>query len=139
MKPILNNRGGDELGGRMSDGCIGFEASVLWQQGSCPTTQPLECDDFVLLFNGDLFMEREDREESDTYFLYLTLMDNSDNEFAFLDTFKSLRGPYSIIIWHKKFQKVYFARDPLGRNSLLIGMDNSGLVYLTSVIGKFLH
>lgn len=134
MDRILSNRG-KELTNKIHRNGMIFQASVLWQQGKEPTQQPLEDDNNLLLFNGDLFMERENLTESDTQYLF-GLLESAENE-GFVELFKLLRGPFSLIWYDKKRNKLYFGRDSLGRNTLLIGKDeSSNLLYLTSVIGK---
>ncbi|KAF8640378.1 hypothetical protein AX17_000048 [Amanita inopinata Kibby_2008] len=44
-----------------------------------------------------------------------------------------IEGPYAIVFYHKASQKLYFARDPLGRRSLLIHRPTSSHPYLLLV------
>lgn len=55
-----------------------------------------------------------------------------------LSVFRIIQGPYSIIIYDKRAKTLYFARDSLGRNSLLMG-HHKGLFYLSSTNGQGLR
>lgn len=54
-----------------------------------------------------------------------------------LKLFKQIQGPYSIIIYYKKTDSIYFARDSLGRQTLLIGNELDAIT-ITSVTGYYL-
>lgn len=104
-----------------------FHGAVLWQQGSEACKQPVESDKAVMLFNGDLYMNCF---KSDTEMLYELLMEAGSEE-EVLEVFKTLNGPFSVICAYES--KVYFARDSLGRNSLIVGKDQNG-IFLSSVV-----
>jgi asparagine synthetase B (glutamine-hydrolysing) len=83
-----------------------FEASVLWQQGGTPTRQPVEDDNFILLFNGDIYMDWEGKtDQSDTEYLF-NLIKSTKTEEEFVDVFKKLRGPFSLICYSKIYKDV---------------------------------
>ncbi|XP_029728101.2 asparagine synthetase domain-containing protein CG17486 [Aedes albopictus] len=132
---LLSNRGPDNVGTVTFDNRVLMCATVLWQQGSEITTQPVESDRFVLLFNGDLFIERGELSASDTQWLLeeiasaVTCLDDLAN------VFKGLKGPFSLILLDKCLRRVYFARDSLGRNSLLLGQSDEGFT-IASVTGN---
>lgn len=89
----------------------------------------IDSSDIVMLFNGDLYMESVDN-GSDTEFLFRSLSD-ARNEEDLLNVFKSIVGPFSVIC---RFQsKLYFARDAMGRNSLIVGKHRES-IFLTSVV-----
>lgn len=52
-----------------------------------------------------------------------------------MNIFKTTKGPYSFVIYRKASRTLYFARDSLGRNSLMMG-HHEGLFYISSVNGK---
>lgn len=132
---MLNNRGPDHAGTVTFDSRVLMCGTVLWQQGSDITLQPVESDRFVLLFNGDLFIERGDLSISDTQWLLGKVTSEVANLNDLADVFKQLKGPFSLILLDKYSRKVYFARDSLGRNSLLLGQSNEGFI-ITSVTGN---
>lgn len=109
--------------------------SVLWQQGSEITRQPIETDRFALLFNGDLFIDRDNLAESDTRWLLDRIESMAANLDELGELFKQLKGPFSLVLLDKQLQRVYFARDSIGRNSLLLGQSDDGVV-ISSVIGE---
>lgn len=72
--PLLKNRGPDSIDTLIEDK-IHFIGSVLWQQGPQPTSQPLQNEEYILLFNGDIFNANSPG-ESDTSWLF-TALNNS--------------------------------------------------------------
>lgn len=115
-----------------------FNAAVLWQQGDQPCIQPLENEagNVILLFNGDLYMEiLENNAKSDTEYLF-DLIEKCESEDELLNVFRIITGPFSIICLFQS--KLYFARDSLGRNSLLVGktdyLDQNNNWFLSSVL-----
>lgn len=104
---------------------------MLHHQGLKPTTQPVVNDDYVLMFNGDLFMDLDLNGQSDTDYL-VSLFEKSRDESALRAIMGTLRGPYSLVFYNRSLKKLYFARDPMGRNSLLIGSEK-GKLFLSSV------
>lgn len=62
---------------------------------------------------------------SDTEFLFEQIK-KAESENEVLDVFKTLVGPFSIICYFKN--KLYFARDQLGRNSLIIGKHQDSII-----------
>lgn len=131
MEKLLKSRGPDRSK-TIYNGFL-FHGTVLWQQGDVVCEQPVVSDDenIVLLFNGDLYMNcLENDVRSDTEFLF-ELISNAHTESEFLEIFKIITGPFSIICQFKS--KIFFARDSLGRNSLLLGKNN-GAIFLSSVL-----
>ncbi|XP_037808365.1 asparagine synthetase domain-containing protein CG17486 [Lucilia sericata] len=98
-----------------------FGGFVLWHQGTEICVQPLESDSHLLLFNGDIFNINncELRNMSDSQWIFGKLS-NAKDEYELISYFKTIEGPYSIIFYDKANKTIYFARDSLGRNSLLI-------------------
>lgn len=128
IEKLLINRGPNQSKIVFRDEIL-FHGAVLWQQGRQACVQPVESDDAVMLFNGDLYMEF-DGDKSDTEHLF-ELIEKSQNEDELLSIFKDIIGPFSIICFFRS--KLYFARDSLGRNSLIIGKHEDG-IFLSSVV-----
>ncbi|XP_063700187.1 asparagine synthetase domain-containing protein CG17486 [Culicoides brevitarsis] len=126
LKINLNRRGPNKIHEENIDD-IKFYGTVLHHQGLEPTIQPVVTENFVLLFNGDLFMDLQLDGQSDTDYLK-SLLEEVKDENSLKKIFESLRGPYSLILYHKKWKKLYFARDPMGRNSLIIGKINDKVI-----------
>lgn len=104
---------------------------VFHHQGLKPTAQPIVKCNFVLLFNGDLFMDLNLNGQSDTDHLAF-LLDNITDESDLRKVIGTLRGPYSLIYYNRTWKKLFFVRDGMGRNSLLIGSVN-GNFFVSSV------
>lgn len=68
--------------------------------------------------------------ESDTDHL-VSLLAKLRKDSDFREVIGTLRGPYSLVYYNRIWKKLYFARDPMGRNSLLIG-SVQGRLFLSS-------
>uniref|UniRef100_A0A8W7Q172 Glutamine amidotransferase type-2 domain-containing protein n=1 Tax=Anopheles coluzzii TaxID=1518534 RepID=A0A8W7Q172_ANOCL len=133
----LKNRGPNHDATLWYESRVLFYGSVLWHQGVSLCPQPIETDETVLIFNGDIFQTREDMQESDTRWL-LHSIERCADENAVFHLLVSLRGPFSVVFLRKRENRIYFARDAIGRNSLLLGLvADSGNVFISSVGGLF--
>lgn len=113
---------------------IHFSGYVLWQQGFEACEQPIVSEKYVLLFNGDIYSNRGDINQSDTQWLSDRLND-CDTVDKILDFFKDVKGPFSIIFYDKETHSLFFLRDSLGRQTLLLGRRGDGAIIISSVIG----
>ncbi|XP_046734995.1 asparagine synthetase domain-containing protein CG17486 [Diprion similis] len=126
-KDAINARGPDgtmELFQRLTNEWDGhFAASILWTQGRNPVRQPCtdsDVDGNVLLWNGDVFNGNLTNDtECDTTSL-LKRFSSSKNVVA---TLLAVQGPYSFVYFNKSDNCLYFGRDPIGRHSLLIKLN----------------
>ncbi|XP_053658035.1 asparagine synthetase domain-containing protein CG17486 [Anopheles marshallii] len=132
---ILKNRGPNYESTLWYDAMVLFYGSVLWHQGVSLSQQPMESDQTVLMFNGDIFQKREDMSRSDTMWL-LERIEACADETDLINLFASLHGPFSVIFLRKEENRIYFARDSIGRNSLLIGRGHNGNTFISSVGGN---
>lgn len=107
---------------------------VLWQQGKQLCRQPATSSKHSLLMNGDIFTQREISEQSDTEWL-LEQIDLCGSEDDLIRLFRRLDGPYSLIFFNKTEEILYFIRDSLGRQSLLLATDENDSIYFSSVLG----
>ncbi|XP_055842035.1 asparagine synthetase domain-containing protein CG17486 isoform X2 [Episyrphus balteatus] len=130
LAKLLQNRGPDNHN-VISKNNILFGGFVLWQQGQSPTKQPICYKNWTLLLNGDIFNKDTQNECSDTSWLIEKLATCSNDD-DILNIFKNLKGPYSVILYDYESNNVYFARDPLGRNSLLIESDSTCIRILSN-------
>lgn len=119
----------------LSKAHIYFSGYVLWQQGKLICPQPLQKANLVLLLNGDIFNDREDHSQSDTEWLANEITKCSKDA-QLLDLFRKLEGPFSLIFFNRKNNSIYFARDSLGRQSLLIACDEKNRLLLSSVFAR---
>lgn len=110
---------------------------VLWQQGANLCRQPVTSSRHTLLLNGDVFNERENKEQSDTEWL-LEQIDACTSENDLVECFRGLKGPYSLLFFNQLTEVLYFVRDSLGRQSLLLatGDGDDDVIYFSSVLGK---
>ncbi|KAI9512621.1 asparagine synthase-domain-containing protein [Russula earlei] len=100
---------------------LDFFASELRLRGDAPVTQPhvKESGD-VLCWNGEIFEGLDVRpDENDGARLSgaLSGLDDASDVVRLLGT---LEGPYAFVYYHHLSRKLFFARDPLGRRSLLV-------------------
>ena len=143
-----DDHGGDErrLEERTGDGCYGplieriscrgpdYLKHVAWADGNHHVdavssvlslrhfqAQPLEENDFVLQFNGELYNE-ESVDVNDTNLMMEWLSSNSSSssrEDGILRTVAKLKGEFAFCILDLQEMRLYFGRDCIGRRSLL--------------------
>lgn len=109
---------------------IEFYASELRLRGTSFVVQPHLKDGNVLCWNGEIFEGLEiSPEENDGSKLFDKLCCLETPE-QIRDLFSKIEGPYAFVFYHASSQRLYFARDPLGRRSLLLHRPTSDLPYL---------
>ncbi|KAH8265167.1 hypothetical protein KR044_010620 [Drosophila immigrans] len=120
LKTLLHNRGPDVQHTLAIDNVL-LAGNVLWQQGATAQQQPISNDHLVLLFNGDLYNLEAQKEaaQSDSTWLMEQLIE-CHQEQQLLTLFQRLEGPYCLILYNRSEKVLYFCRDALGRNSLII-------------------
>lgn len=97
-----------------------FFASELRLRGDAPVVQPHQQDGDVFCWNGEVFEGLNvNASENDGAKLFQSIHTLSTmDDLPFL--LGRIEGPYAFVYYHAETQKLYFARDPLGRRSLLI-------------------
>ncbi|KAK4050760.1 hypothetical protein OIO90_004982 [Microbotryomycetes sp. JL221] len=97
-----------------------FFASVLHMRGHTLTKQPFTSDNGdVFVWNGEVFDGLDvppNSNDGQTLFNKIQSVGTTN----FLNCLRSIEGPYAFIYYQSSTQKIYFARDPLGRRSLLM-------------------
>ncbi|XP_052854736.1 asparagine synthetase domain-containing protein CG17486 [Drosophila gunungcola] len=134
LTEILRNRGPDvqdELVLNYDDGHIILAGSVLWQQGEKVQKQPVVADNFIFLYNGDFYNLPKPESMSDTSWIAKRFSE-CRSEKNLLNLLKQWEGPHCLIIYDKRDQTLYFSRDTLGRNSLIIERISKGLNLLST-------
>lgn len=132
LLPILQRRGPD----RTDVQTFHLDASTKLQTFSTllslrpPSQTPEDGENQILLFNGELYDIPS--QTSDTQHLQTLLASLPPDGPLTPTSFDSLRGPWTIILWRPVEQRLYFARDTLGRRSLLMSI-TPGLLALSSV------
>ncbi|KAJ7597253.1 asparagine synthase-domain-containing protein [Mycena floridula] len=114
---------------------LGFFASELRLRGNEPVTQPHRRDGNVLCWNGEIFEGLNIHpHENDGTRLFDALC-NCDTAKQLQALFESLEGPYAFVFYHMASQCLFFARDPLGRRSLLLHKPTptNAYIFLASV------
>lgn len=135
---LLKNRGpnaNSELTISTENCFLYFAGNVLWQQGQKLCKQPHVYNHHVLLINGDIFTKRDNCKQSDTEWL-IKQLDKCQKDGDLLEFFRECEGPYSIVYYNRQNEKLYFIRDSLGRQSLLISTDGIGQLSLSSVLSE---
>ncbi|XP_073835127.1 asparagine synthetase domain-containing protein CG17486 isoform X2 [Musca autumnalis] len=128
---ILQNRGPNSKS-IVTIGEITFGGFVLHQQGIQMCPQPIKSDRHVLIFNGDIFnLPITDCGISDTQWLFSKLSKMKD-ENELISCFKTIEGPFSFVFFDKLRKCIYFGRDSLGRNSLLLENNKKHLRILST-------
>lgn len=138
-KKLLHNRGPNfhsELNVQTNIFNILFSGFVLWQQGAVLCVQPYSFKHHILLINGDVFTKRDDYSLSDTEWLTQKIDECNDDETKLFEVFRSIEGPYSIFYYNQNTNRLYFFRDILGRQSLLLATSPGGDIVLSSVLGN---
>ncbi len=100
--------------------------------------QPMERDNLVLSFNGEIYNYKELKKELENDgFQFKT---NSDSEVILLlflkhniESFKKLRGIFAISIWDKNLKKLYLIRDIVGVKPLYYFRDKNNLFFSSSI------
>ncbi|KAI6136811.1 asparagine synthase-domain-containing protein [Pisolithus sp. B1] len=105
-------------------------ARELLLRGRAAVVQPHQQEGDVFCWNGEVFEGLDiNPEENDGVKLFgrLRLECTPDSVPALLG---SVEGPYAFVFYDSSSEKLYFARDPLGRRSLLIHKPSPSFPYL---------
>ncbi|KAI9454864.1 asparagine synthase-domain-containing protein [Lactarius psammicola] len=110
---------------------LDFFASELRLRGNAPVAQPhTDESGNVLCWNGEIFKGLDVHpEENDGSKLSIAMRELEDAS-AIVQLLGTLEGPYAFVYYHRRSGKVFFARDPLGRRSLLMHVPSPELPYL---------
>lgn len=141
-KELLHNRGPNahsEIIVQTNRFDVLFSGFVLWQQGVELCVQPYSYKQHVFLINGDIFTKRDDCSLSDTEWLTRRIDECNDDETELLEVLRTIEGPYSILYYNQNTSNLYFVRDILGRQSLLLATCLDGDIVLSSVLGWLLR
>ncbi|GAA5823765.1 hypothetical protein JCM11251_003284 [Rhodosporidiobolus azoricus] len=96
-----------------------YHASILHMRGDGVTLQPFVAENGdVFLWNGEVFDGLEvGPHENDGQKLFDRIQAYGPS--SFFAAIRDVEGPYAFIYYQASMQRLYFARDPLGRRSLL--------------------
>jgi asparagine synthetase B (glutamine-hydrolysing) len=143
LETCLANRGPDHLGREHAtitadDGSIisiAFTSTVLSLRGDHVTPQPFRAaaEGAVLCWNGEAWkIDGRPVDDNDGEAIFARLAAASD-EMAVLHVLRGIRGPFAFVYLDAPTLRLYFARDRLGRRSLLQTHDGAGGLTLSSV------
>ncbi|KAK7694458.1 hypothetical protein QCA50_001644 [Cerrena zonata] len=104
---------------------LNFFASELRLRGDEPVAQPHHDDaGNILCWNGEIFEGIEVSPEENDGIKLFGLLQKTETAEDIRDILGCIEGPYALVYYHKALQKIFIARDPLGRRSLLVHMPN---------------
>ncbi|KAH9898590.1 asparagine synthase-domain-containing protein [Cubamyces lactineus] len=118
-----------------------FCASELRLRGDTLVKQPhIDDSGNILCWNGEIFegLEVSPAENDGVKLLGRLRTTGTPREVA--QVFGEIEGPYAFVYYQRATQKLYFARDPLGRRSLLVHHpDETRPYFLLSSVSAGLH
>ncbi|KAK2461753.1 hypothetical protein APHAL10511_006216 [Amanita phalloides] len=97
-----------------------FVASELRLRGEGLVRQPHLNDGNILCWNGEIFEGMEISVKENDGVKLMDALCSLENPDCIPELLGQIEGPYAFVFYHKASQKLFFARDPLGRRSLLI-------------------
>ncbi|KLU84680.1 hypothetical protein MAPG_03719 [Magnaporthiopsis poae ATCC 64411] len=137
LRRRLRNRGPDHIGhveARFADAILAFTSTVLALRGSTITTQPFHhtSSGSVLCWNGEAWkIDGRNVHGNDGAELF-ALFNQPDTDI--LDTIRAIEGPFALVLFDKPSGQLFYARDRLGRRSLVTRRDEAdGSLRLSSI------
>ena len=111
----------------VADTDVYMQGSLLQLRGSVSNASPLvDCDGNALAFNGEVFegLGEMSHSQNDARALLSTLAEAIRENALECDpvamVLSELKGPWSLVFWQENARRLWFARDVVGRRSLLI-------------------
>ncbi|KAF7721701.1 hypothetical protein EC973_004290 [Apophysomyces ossiformis] len=116
---------------------LDFFSTVLHLRGPHVVSQPIHSKKTgdILCWNGEIFGGLDIHlDQNDTEWLMDRLTQvSSHSTKALLDIFSQIEGPFAFVFWQAHAKRLWFARDCLGRRSLLWNRSEKGPFMLSSV------
>ncbi|KIK04283.1 hypothetical protein K443DRAFT_93427 [Laccaria amethystina LaAM-08-1] len=109
---------------------VDFYASELRLRGESPIFQPHVQRGNILCWNGEIFDGLEVPLHENDGVKMLDSLHNLKTGSQIRDFFGTVEGPYAFVFYQKESECLFFARDPLGRRSLLIHRPTPDQPYL---------
>lgn len=94
------------------------------------TRQPIDADDLILQFNGELYNEACIDGNDTAYILDLlktALAESESRQIAIMSVLSSLSGEFAVVLTDLMEHRVYFGKDSVGKRSLLYRLDGNSL------------
>lgn len=105
--------------------------------------QPIEDDDYVIVFNGEIYNYLELKEELKGKYKFKTKSDTEVLLKGFeewgIDVTKKLRGMFAFAIWDKKKQELYLARDQWGIKPLYYYLTDKTFMFASEIKALLPH
>jgi asparagine synthase (glutamine-hydrolysing) len=99
--------------------------------------QPFKYNDFVIVFNGEIYNHLDLRKEYLKDFIFTTNSDTETLLYLYIKyakkMFDMLDGMYAFAILNKKTNKLILARDRAGKKPLYLYKDNSSLLFASEL------
>ncbi|CBY12747.1 unnamed protein product [Oikopleura dioica] len=113
-------------------------ATVLSHQGEGIIAQPIVTEDFIFLWNGEVYdhpkFEPEKHEDTNWFFENIACHMTGENQ-AGIEIMKEIRGEFAFCSIDRRSGEIYFGRDRLGRRSLLLYAYDDQLILTSSSSG----
>ncbi|KAI9057153.1 hypothetical protein FKP32DRAFT_1638527 [Trametes sanguinea] len=118
-----------------------FCASELRLRGDSFVQQPhIDAGGNILCWNGEVFEGLEVLPNENDGVKLSDALHKCRNQQDIFRVFGEIEGPYAFLYYHKASHRLYFARDPLGRRSLLVHYpDEARPYFLLSSVSAGLH
>ncbi|KAF5337217.1 hypothetical protein D9611_003371 [Ephemerocybe angulata] len=97
-----------------------FYGSELRLRGEAAIQQPHELNGNILCWNGEIFGGLEVGPQENDGVKLLEALAAAKEADEIIGIFGRLEGPYGFVYYHAALNQIFFARDPLGRRSLLV-------------------
>ena len=147
MKRTLSKRGPDQEGSYISDNVLlGHRRLIVVDPngGSQPMIKIKESNEFIIVYNGELYNTEDLRKElinkgyefnsySDTEVLLTSYMCWG------IDCIPKLNGIFAFAIYDKKLNKVLLARDPMGVKPLFYTVKNNSFIFASEIKALLAH
>lgn len=119
-----------------------FQSSILQLRGQDRTLVPLLEDDSknILAFNGEIF-DHGGRQVSgsDSMWLFQQLEQTKGNALKIEKLLSNIRGPWCLVFWHMQTDRLWIAKDPFGRRSLLLCFSHSQKTFTIASVVESNH
>ena len=141
MLRTMHRRGPDANGTYESDDCTLLHArlAVMDPQGGCqPMKLPWEQEEYVLVYNGELYNTQELRDELCK--LGHSFLGHSDTEVVLhayaqwkTECLHRFNGIFAFAVWEERRKKLFFARDRMGVKPLFYAKYGNGLLFSSEI------
>lgn len=132
---LMSHRGPDHTGVKSCDNIIFGHKRLAIIDLSPSSNQPFELDNYILIFNGEIYNYIELKKEHN-----IETITDSDTEVLLrmymkygADSLQYFNGMFSFIIYNKTTKDVFVARDRLGIKPLYVYEKNNELIYSSEI------